>query len=67
MPIRIHQINRIPCTIRIGADRVILFRQRVHRRETVEGRREVAGLEVVGGCRFVPFLAAVLVGALYLA
>ena len=29
----------------------------------VEGRREVASLEVVGGCRFVPFLAAVQVGA----
>ena len=30
----------------------------------VEGRREVASLEVVGGCRFVPFLDAVLVRAL---
>lgn len=43
---------------------VIILRQRVYGRETVEGRREVAGLEVVGGCRFVPFLAAVLVRAL---
>ena len=31
----------------------------------VEERREVASLEVVGGCRFIPFIAAVQVGDVF--